>query len=330
MTIPHPTMIRKVKNGISTGGRSCGGKSVRPISFDVKLMLAIRLPRTGTLMAKWFVSGRRIGERDQDLARRLLVVPAPFDRRKLRRLVVVDEVADEMTEKELRRHEDCREIEAHAQHDPSLGLEIASAADTRRPVAATQKAPVRYEASSICGKRTQTTGLKMILPQSVATKSSILERIADRRLHPAVVDHDPESRECGAQRDHRGRKQVEPRRNSLPAEQKNAEEARLERKGREGLVSQKRPLYRPRHARELAPVGAELEGHHDAGDDTEPEGDAENLEPELEKDAVRRSPGREMQRLEHGQPSRQSDRERWKDDVERDGESELQPRQQQC
>ena len=39
------------------------------------------------------------------------------------------------------------------------------------PVAATQKAPVRYEARSICGKRTQTTGLKMILPQSVATKT---------------------------------------------------------------------------------------------------------------------------------------------------------------
>src|ERR1700729_1339275 len=119
----------------------------------------------------------------------------------------------------------------------------------------------------------------------------------------------------------------EPGRYSLPAEQKNPEEACLEGKGREVLVSQKWPLYRPRYARELAPVCAELEGHHDAGDDTKPEGDAENLEPELKKDAVRRPPGREMQRLQHGQPSRQSDRELWKDDVEGDGESELQPRQ---
>ena len=60
------------------------------------------------------------------LASRLLVAPTPFDRRKLCRLIVVDKVADEMTEKELRGNEDCREIEAHAQHDPSLGLEIAS------------------------------------------------------------------------------------------------------------------------------------------------------------------------------------------------------------
>ena len=36
MTSPQPTMIRKAKNGISTGGRSCGGKSVSPTSFEVE------------------------------------------------------------------------------------------------------------------------------------------------------------------------------------------------------------------------------------------------------------------------------------------------------
>src|SRR5580700_4102408 len=116
-------------------------------------------------------------------------------------------------------------------------------------------------------------------------ESAVLNGVADRRLHPAVVDHDPEGRKCGAQRDHRGREQVEPGRYSLPAEQKKPEEACLEGKGREVLVSQKWPLYRPRYALELAPVCAELEGHHDAGDDTKPEGDAENLEPELEHGA---------------------------------------------
>ena len=49
MTKPQPTMIRNAKNGMSTGGRSCGGKSVKPTSLEVKLMLPIRLPRTGTL-----------------------------------------------------------------------------------------------------------------------------------------------------------------------------------------------------------------------------------------------------------------------------------------
>src|SRR3984885_5916015 len=65
-------------------------------------------------------------------------------------------------------------------------------------------------------------------------ESAVLNGLADRRLHPAVVDHDPEGRKCGAQRDHRGREQVEPGRYSLPAEQKNPEEACLEGKARSG------------------------------------------------------------------------------------------------
>ena len=47
MTSQQPTMILNVKNGMITGGRSCGGKSVNPTSLDVKLMLPMRLPRTG-------------------------------------------------------------------------------------------------------------------------------------------------------------------------------------------------------------------------------------------------------------------------------------------
>src|SRR6516165_8950689 len=34
-----------------TGGRSCTGKSASPTSFEVKLMLPMRLPRMGTLIA---------------------------------------------------------------------------------------------------------------------------------------------------------------------------------------------------------------------------------------------------------------------------------------
>jgi len=46
-----------------------------------------------------------IGDGDEDLAGGLLVAPAALDCRKLRRLIVMDEVAGEMTEKELRRNE---------------------------------------------------------------------------------------------------------------------------------------------------------------------------------------------------------------------------------
>ncbi len=52
----------------------------------------------------------------------------------------------------------------------------ASAANCRRstyhaPVAATQNAPVRYDASSICGKRAHSTGLNRIASQSFGTKA---------------------------------------------------------------------------------------------------------------------------------------------------------------
>src|SRR6266849_1603845 len=46
MIKPHPTMMRKVKNGMSTGGRSCRGKLVKPTSLESRLTLPIRLPRT--------------------------------------------------------------------------------------------------------------------------------------------------------------------------------------------------------------------------------------------------------------------------------------------
>ena len=47
MISQQPTMILKAKNGMTTGGLFCGGKSVNPNSLDVKLKLPIKLPRTG-------------------------------------------------------------------------------------------------------------------------------------------------------------------------------------------------------------------------------------------------------------------------------------------
>ena len=55
------------------------------------------------------------------------------------------------------------------------------------------------------------------------------------------------------------------------AEKMGNKKACLECKSREGLIGEKRPLDRPGCARELALIRAELEGHHDAGDDAEPE-----------------------------------------------------------
>jgi len=47
-------VIRLVRDGgslVIAGGRSWGGKSVKSTSFEVKLMLPIKLPRTGILIS---------------------------------------------------------------------------------------------------------------------------------------------------------------------------------------------------------------------------------------------------------------------------------------
>ena len=237
-------MIRNAKNGMSTGGRSSWRKIGQADFLRREAHAGDQAAQNRNADGEVVRLGCGIGNGDQHLARRLLVMPAPFDRRELRRLIVVDEVADEMTEKELRRNEDGREIEAHAQHDARLGLEIASQEipGARRGDA---KGARQVRGEEHVRKAHPDDRAEDDLAPVGGDESAVLDGVADRRLHPAVVDHDPERGERGAQRDHRGREQIEPRRDSLPAEQKNAKEARLERKGREGLVGEKRPLYRP-------------------------------------------------------------------------------------
>jgi hypothetical protein len=118
-------MIRKVKNGMSTGGRSCGGKSVNPTSLEVKLS-PIRLPENGDLDLVVVGLGGRVGDREQDLTGRLLVVPAALDRREFHRLVIVHVIAGQVSEEDLDRHEHGREKQSHAQHDVRLGVELAA------------------------------------------------------------------------------------------------------------------------------------------------------------------------------------------------------------
>jgi hypothetical protein len=59
-----------------------------------------------------------------------------------------------------------------------------------------------------------------------------------------------------------------------------------------------------------------------------PKGDAEDLEPEFKDQTVDGAPVPQVQRIEHGQPRRQPDRERREDNMKGDSRSELDPRQQ--
>jgi hypothetical protein len=113
------------------------------------------------------------------------------------------------------------------------------------PVAATQKGARQVRGEKHVRKADPHDRAENDLAPIDGDESAVLDGVADWRLHPAVVDHDPERGERCAQPDHRGREQIEPRRDSLPTEQKNAKKACLERKGREGLIGEKRPLYWP-------------------------------------------------------------------------------------
>src|SRR5262249_5713252 len=63
-----------------------------------------------------------IGDRDQYLAGGLLVMPARLDRREFRRLIIVDVIADEMSEEELHRYQYGTKAQPHSHHDTSFGM----------------------------------------------------------------------------------------------------------------------------------------------------------------------------------------------------------------
>ena len=86
---------------------------------------------------------------------------------------------------------------------------------------------------------------------------------ADRRLHPAIDGQDPEGGYSGADGDHQRRGEVQLLPYLVHAEQHHTEETRLEEEGGQHLIRHERPGT----IREKRPVGAELIGHHNAGND---------------------------------------------------------------
>src|SRR4029077_3496204 len=91
---------------------------------------------------------------------------------------------------------------------------------------------------------------------------------------------------------------------------------------------EERALNRSSTFRQDAPVGAELERHDDPADHPHAEGEGEELEPKIEDPPVELVACPQPRAFERGKPCREPDREGWKDDVETDDESELQPREQ--
>src|SRR4029453_2522319 len=116
-------------------------------------------------------------------------------------------------------------------------------------------------------------------------------------------------------------------RHAVPAEQHDAEETCLEKEGGQHLVGHQRADDVAAASRQLAPIGAELVGEHDARHHAHAERYGEDLRPVLGDAEIDVLAGPEPQRLEHDEPGGKADGERRKEDVEGDGERELDARQ---
>ncbi len=150
-----------------------------------------------------------------------------------------------------------------------------------------------------------------------------------RRLHPAVRCKDPKRREQRTECDQDRGEKMQAGTDALPAEEHDAEETGFEEKRRQDLVGEQRSVDRAGDAGEAGPVCAELVAHHDTGDDAHAETDRENLRPEEEEFAINQLAGCQPQALEHGEIVREPDADCREDDMGRDRERELQPREYQ-
>ena len=157
--------------------------------------------------------------------------------------------------------------------------------------------------------------------------AGIVHRVAGRRLHPAVRREDPERGDERPDGDADRSGEMHVLRHAVDAEEHDPEEARLQEEGGHHLVAHQRADHRAGLVGEDAPVRAELVGEHDARDDAHAEGQRERLHPDAEERDVALLAGDEPKPFERGEIGAEADRERRKDDVERDGEGELDARE---
>ena len=143
------------------------------------------------------------------------------------------------------------------------------------------------------------------------------------RVHPTVRREDPcrrdERTDCHCQRRH----EVQAGTDTITSEQHDAEEASLKEERRKHLVCEQRPRHPAGKTREIAPVGAELVGHHQARDHPHAKRHRKHLDPELVEIDVHLALGAQPQCLEHSEVACQPDGQGRKDDVKRNGEPEL-------
>ncbi|MNS94182.1 hypothetical protein D3C72_1283930 [compost metagenome] len=146
---------------------------------------------------------------------------------------------------------------------------------------------------------------------------------AGRRLHPAVRRQDPSGGYQRAQRHHHRGKEMQARPDTVPAEQHHAQEAGLQEEGGQHFIGQQRPGDAAGELGKEAPVGAELVGHHQPGDDSHAEVDGKDLGPEVVEVAVMRALRAQPAAFQHRQVGGQADGDRRENNVEGNRERKL-------
>ena len=153
-----------------------------------------------------------------------------------------------------------------------------------------------------------------------------IEDGADRILHPAVGDQDPQRGQIGADRDQPGDRRW-PSFGSRSQPKKNRPtKVDFEKECHQAFDRQRRAENVADIMRVIGPVGAELEFHGDAGGDPHGEIDAEQLAPESRHVAPDFPAGHDVDALHDGKQERQPERQRHEQEMVERRCGELQPR----
>ena len=104
---------------------------------------------------------------------------------------------------------------------------------------------------------------------------------ACRCVHPGIKCKDPESRQRGATGDQQCCDGVHPLADAFTAKQHHAQHRCFKEKRGQHFIGQQRPSNVSDLFHITWPIGAKLETHGDAADDTQRKGQCKNLHPEL-------------------------------------------------
>ncbi|MNJ59588.1 hypothetical protein D3C77_552810 [compost metagenome] len=151
-----------------------------------------------------------------------------------------------------------------------------------------------------------------------------IEFRADRVLHPAVGDQNPQRREVRAQRHQPGHGEVLHLGEPIPAEEEQANEGRFEEERHQPFDGQRRAEDVTDVMAVVGPVGAELKLHGQPGGDAQGEVDAEQLAPELDHVLIDLLAGHDIDRFHDGQQERQPQGQRHEEKVIHRRHGELQ------